>query len=86
MRALSPHIGAQLELEDGERLGVSRVSVVHGEVPAGVLAAIDGRMVLGCGEGALEILSVRPAGGKSMASADYLRGHPLPRTAPVSRA
>ena len=79
VRALHPHIGAQLELEGGERLGVRCASVVPEEVPAGVLAAIDGRLVLGCGEGALEILSVQPAGGKSMASADYLRGHPLPR-------
>ncbi len=34
---------------------------------------------LGCGDGALRLLRVRPAGGKAMDVEAYLRGHPLPQ-------
>ncbi len=34
----------------------------------------EGRLALACGEGALELLQVQPAGGRRMAAADWLRG------------
>ena len=48
-------------------------------VSAGLLApgqpACDGgKLVVGCGEGALELVTVQPEGGKRMSAADYLRG------------
>jgi methionyl-tRNA formyltransferase len=82
VRALTPGIGAYVELDGGERLAVEEARVVDTPLGAGELAAEDGRLVAGCGAGALELLRVRPAGGRSMAAPDYLRGHhPGPRLA-----
>jgi methionyl-tRNA formyltransferase len=77
VRALAPEIGAYVELPSGERLGVSRAAVVDGSLAPGGIGASDGRLVLGTSEGALELLEVRPPGGRAMPAADYLRGHPL---------
>ena len=54
VRALHPHIGARLALDDGTFLGVHRATV--GE------------------DGSLELLEVRPPGGRAMPYADYVRG------------
>ncbi len=57
------------------------------DVLAGALAARtdrrgpsvrDGRLLLDCSPGVLELLVVRPAGGRTMDASDYLRGHGLP--------
>jgi methionyl-tRNA formyltransferase len=80
VRALTPHIGARLALEhggalqDGAALGVRRVRVLPGGPAPGVLALGGSRPVLGCSEGALELLEVQPAGGTWMSGEDYLRG------------
>jgi methionyl-tRNA formyltransferase len=86
VRALTPHVGASIELpgeggadEQRERLGVRWARAL---VPAdasyhlapGALAADGGRLLLGCADGALELLEVQPAGGRAMAAADWLRG------------
>ncbi|MDQ3573289.1 MAG: methionyl-tRNA formyltransferase, partial [Actinomycetota bacterium] len=81
VRALTPHIGAYLELAGGERLGVVRTRPVDDEVAAGRLRIDDDRVLLGCAEGALLLTEVRPAGKRAMAVADYLRGHPAPELA-----
>jgi methionyl-tRNA formyltransferase len=82
VRALTPGIGAYVELEGGERLGVEEAQTVDAPLGAGELAVEDGRLLAGCAAGALELLRVRPAGGRTMAAADYLRGHdPGPRFA-----
>jgi methionyl-tRNA formyltransferase len=78
VRALHPHIGARLALEDGRLLGVHAARALDEEAPAGVLLDMDGRLVFGAREGALELLSVRPPGGRAMDAAAYLRGHALP--------
>ena len=80
VRALTPHIGAYLELEGGEPLGVLRAVAEPGELVTGRLETGDG-LRLGCGEGVLRLLVVRPAAGRAMDAADYLRGHPAPRLA-----
>jgi methionyl-tRNA formyltransferase len=79
VRALTPHVGAYLE-QAGEdtRLGVRRALPVGAAVPAGELRAEEGALLLGCGEGALRLEVVQPAGGRPMAADAYLRGHPLP--------
>ena len=41
----------------------------------GAVVAEDGRLLVGCAEGALELLGCGPPGGRSMPAADYLRGH-----------
>jgi methionyl-tRNA formyltransferase len=83
VRALRPHIGAYLELDGGERLGVLAARAGEGELRAAEAAVIDGALIVGCGEGVLELLDLKPAGGRAMAAEDYLRGHPLPRPAPA---
>jgi len=79
VRALTPHIGAYLELADGERLGVRRARAVDVCVKAGALRSEWGALLVGCGRGALRLEVVQPAGGKPMPVEAYLRGHSLPK-------
>ena len=78
VRALTPHVGAYLELPDEERLGVRRAHAVADRGEPGKLAAVDGALLLGTAEGSLRLEVVHPAGGKPMPADAYLRGHPLP--------
>jgi methionyl-tRNA formyltransferase len=75
VRALTPHVGAYVELPDGERLGVRRAAVASGSVEQGQLAAQDDHLLYGTADGALDLLEVQPAGGRPMDAAAYLRGH-----------
>ncbi|HZN87488.1 MAG TPA: methionyl-tRNA formyltransferase [Thermoleophilaceae bacterium] len=76
VRALTPHIGAYLPLPWGERLGVVRAALAPDEPPAtGALAGRDGRLLLGTGTGALELLEVHPAGKRAMEAGAWLRGY-----------
>ena len=77
VRALTPHIGAYVELAGGDRLGVRRATLAAGvdDVEPGALDARDSTLLYGAAQGALELLEVQPAGGKPMATADWLRGH-----------
>jgi methionyl-tRNA formyltransferase len=79
VRALTPHVGAYLETDGGERLGVRRARAVDIGVKAGEVRAEWGALLLGCGRGALRLEVVQPAGGKPMAADAFLRGHPLPK-------
>ena len=82
VRALTPHIGAYLELAGGERLGVTAARALEERSDgAGTLQAVEGALALGCGEGALRIDRVKPAGKREMPAADYLRGHGVPALA-----
>jgi methionyl-tRNA formyltransferase len=75
VRALTPHIGAYVELDDGQPLRVlSAVAHRDGTVPAGTLSFEGPRPVLGCAPGALELLEVQPPGKRAMLAEDYLRG------------
>ncbi|MET0958102.1 MAG: hypothetical protein ABWZ18_06270, partial [Solirubrobacterales bacterium] len=73
-------VGAYLELEGGERLGVLEARAGEGELGAGELDTAGG-LRLGCAEGVLELVRVRPAGGRAMDAGAYLRGHQPPRPA-----
>jgi methionyl-tRNA formyltransferase len=78
VRALHPHIGARMRLEDGALLGVRGAVAVAGDGPAqGTLTALDGRLLYGTAEGALELTCVQPPGGRPMDAGAYLRGHAL---------
>jgi methionyl-tRNA formyltransferase len=79
VRALTPHVGAYLELGGGERLGVRRARAVDVGVRAGELRAEWGALLLGCRRGALRLEVVQPPGGRPMAADAYLRGHPVPK-------
>jgi methionyl-tRNA formyltransferase len=78
VRALNPHVGTYLEMSDEERLGVRQAKAVDAKVESGRLVVQDGALLLGCGEGALQLEMVQPPGGKPMPADSYLRGHPLP--------
>ena len=79
VRALTPHVGAYLEIAGDERLGVRRARPVDVSVKTGEVRTEWGALLLGCGQGALRLEVVQPQGGKPMAVDAYLRGHPLPR-------
>jgi methionyl-tRNA formyltransferase len=78
VRALTPHVGAYLEIGGEERLGVRRARPVDVNVKQGELKAEWGALLLGCCRGALRLEVVQPAGGKPMAADAYLRGHRVP--------
>ncbi|HEX3736239.1 MAG TPA: methionyl-tRNA formyltransferase [Solirubrobacterales bacterium] len=95
VRALTPHIGAYLELAGGERLGVlaarpseagvtapSTLQVAGAVTPAaGEVVAADGELLVGTSDGVLRLEIIQPAGGKPMPIDAYLRGHALPTLA-----
>ncbi|MDX6589266.1 MAG: methionyl-tRNA formyltransferase [Solirubrobacterales bacterium] len=82
VRALTPHIGAYLELAGGERLGVRRASSSAATpLRAAEVATDDDALIVGTGDGSLRLEVVQPAGGKAMSVADYLRGRPVPTLA-----
>jgi methionyl-tRNA formyltransferase len=81
VRALAPAIGAYLELEGGERLGVCAARTTSSMLPRGALAVDDDRLLLGSADGALELLEVKPAGKRAMTAGQYLRGHHPPTQA-----
>jgi len=78
VRALNPHVGTWIELPGGDRLGVRKATAggSGGDAPPqGALAAVDGRLLYGTADEALELLEVQPAGGRAMEAAAWLRGH-----------
>jgi methionyl-tRNA formyltransferase len=78
VRALTPEIGAYLELNGGDRLGVRSAQAEPGDWEPGALAAGEGELHLGTGEGLLRLDVVQPPGGKPTPVEAYLRGHALP--------
>lgn len=78
VRALTPHIGAYLDVGGDERLGVRRARAVDVAVKTGEVRAEWGALLLGCARGALRLEVVQPPGGKPMAADAYLRGHSVP--------
>jgi methionyl-tRNA formyltransferase len=76
VRALTPHIGAYVELDGGDRLGVRRATLVPGvdDVPPGKLVTRDSALLYGAAQGALELVEVQPPGKRPMEAAAWLRG------------
>jgi len=78
IRAYDPWPGTfttVMENDAGMRLKIlPRTRVLDSGPPPGALATDNGRLIAGCGQGALEILNVQPDGGRRMSAADYLRG------------
>jgi methionyl-tRNA formyltransferase len=74
VRALTPHIGALLALPDRELLGVLAARAVASGPAVGELALQGPRPVLGCADGGLELLLVKPAGRREMTGEAWLRG------------
>lgn len=79
IRALNPHIGAFFETAAGDPLRVESSRATDDDVPAGSAVVSDGRLLVGTAQGSLELLRVKPAGGKSMDAAGFLRGNAVPQ-------
>jgi len=73
VRAFRPTPGAAARL-DGEPLKIWRARIVDQRLTPGSLTP---DLLAGCGEGALQILELQRAGGKRLAAAEFLRGHPV---------
>jgi methionyl-tRNA formyltransferase len=81
VRALHPHIGARIARADGSFLGVHRARAARAggadaaqPAPGELAAGADG-LLYGTADGALELLTVQPPGGRPMEASAYLRGH-----------
>jgi len=70
VRALSPHIGARCLLDDRPFV-IWRARPLDGGPSAGEVAA---PLVVGCGQGALVLLELQPAGKRRMGAEEFLRG------------
>jgi methionyl-tRNA formyltransferase len=88
VRALTPHIGAYLELEGGERLGVreAELGLIAADDPTGshspgTILAGPGQLWLVGPDGLLHLETVQPPGKKPMSAAEFLRGHAPPEKA-----
>jgi methionyl-tRNA formyltransferase len=81
VRALRPHIGTRIPLPDGSWLGVISARVPDPPIPTlapagGRVRVDDGRLLLDCNGGALELVEIRPPGGRPMEASAWLRGRP----------
>jgi methionyl-tRNA formyltransferase len=81
IRALTPHVGAYLELDGGDRLGVRSARAVTDGPSQGVFDAGREGLLLGSADGALRLDVVQPPGKKPMSAAEFLRGHDPPTKA-----
>jgi methionyl-tRNA formyltransferase len=77
LRAFDPQPGCSAVLA-GQVVKLWRGRVVAGTgAPGQILRASGGRLVLACGEGALELLELQLPGGRRLAARDFLLRHPL---------
>jgi methionyl-tRNA formyltransferase len=77
VRAFDPAPGAVFELE-GASVKLWRAEVVPAAGRAGTVLSVDtDRFVVACGDGALALTEIQPAGARRMAVRDFLAGRPL---------
>ena len=77
IRAFDPFPGCSTLLAgQGVKVWRARVEVRHG-TPGQVLVAEGGRLVVACGQGALELLELQLPGGRRIAAHDFLLRHPV---------
>jgi methionyl-tRNA formyltransferase len=78
IRAYDPWPGTYTLASEGgqsKRLKIfPHVTVIQQNLPPGEIATAEGRLIIGCGTGALLLEAVQPDGGRRMSAADYLRG------------
>jgi methionyl-tRNA formyltransferase len=78
VRALAPRVGAYLELEGGDRLGVREARALQDGPAMGAIEARGNQLLVGSSDGGLRLDVVQPPGKKPMSAADFLRGHAPP--------
>lgn len=77
IRALNPWPGTFTGI-DGTTLKILAARAEAGTPPAAPGTVLDDRLAIACGEGILRPLRLQLAGRAALATADFLRGHPLP--------
>ncbi|HRN84197.1 MAG TPA: methionyl-tRNA formyltransferase [Hyphomicrobium sp.] len=81
VRGLSPFPGAWFEAAPPggapERIKVLRTERIEGSGPPG--EALDDRLAIACGSGAVRLVEVQRAGKRAMTGGDFLRGFTIPR-------
>lgn len=90
VRGLSPYPCAWTELYDATdneggaiynlKVLETRVTDGDGSATPGNVISRDGGLFVACGEGAIEILRLQPAGKKAMTAAEFLRGARMPQS------
>ena len=63
-------------LLEGHPLKVYRSRLAQGSGTPGTVLD-EKRLIVACGDGAVELCEIQAEGGKRLAAADYLRGHPI---------
>ncbi len=81
IRGLAPFPGAWCEL-NGQRLKIHRAVPEPGTGDPG--EAVDDALLIACGENALRLKEVQPAGKPKMSAEDFLRGTPVPKGTQIS--
>ena len=76
VRGLAPYPGAWTE-HKGTLLKIYRTRSVGGSGAPGTVLEADVRLVVACGEGAVEALEVQQEGKRRMAAGDFLRGYEI---------
>jgi methionyl-tRNA formyltransferase len=85
IRGLSPFPGAWFEVEgEGAPVRVKVLRSTRGEGTGAPGTALDDRLTIACGEGAVRILQLQRAGRQAMTAEEFLRGTPLPAGTPLS--
>ena len=79
IRGLSPFPGAWFEA-NGERVKALMSRAVSGRGAPGEILDTDDRLLIACGEGAIELLNLQRAGKSAQDAATFLRGFPLQKT------
>ncbi|KAA0972347.1 methionyl-tRNA formyltransferase [Aureimonas fodinaquatilis] len=76
INGFSPFPGAFALTQNGERTKLLRALEEPGAGNAGV--ALDDKLLIGCGEGAVRLLTLQKQGGKPLDAAEFLRGQKIP--------
>ncbi len=79
VRGLAPHIGARTEL-DGLPVTVWRARAAAGSGDPGAASADVEGLRIACGDGAVDVIELQPAGKRRMTAGEYLRGLRSPPT------
>ena len=80
IRALSPHIGTRTfhpGVDGPIRLLHSKVVREDLSLSPGEISNREGRILVGCGEGAVEVLELQLPGGRPLRATEFLRGNSL---------
>ena len=81
IRALAPHVGARTrhpEVEGPVKLWRARIVLEGGpDLRIGRIYTENDRILVGCGEGVLEVLELQMPGAKRLSARDFLQGNTL---------